>query len=136
MGERLVFLEVLASQVFLVRPEIWDPKDPKEQEEEGVRKVTEEKWDCQEEKEIRGKREKLEQRDLLGFLALKGNLGLLDLLDHLVLRVLLENFHYFLLTFFSKEIHLKPTEDQREKFGEILLMEKSNPVHKKTAMWT
>lgn len=74
-----MFLEVLVSQVFLVRPEIWDPKDSKEQEEEGVRRVTEEKWDYQEEKEIRVKREKLEQRDLLGFQALKGNLGLLDL---------------------------------------------------------
>jgi hypothetical protein len=78
-------------------------------------------------------RDHLDQRELM---VQQVQREIQDLLGHLVLQVLLENFHYFLQTFFSKEIHLKPTEDQREKFGEILLMEKSNPVHKKTAMWT
>ena len=49
------FLEVLGSQVFLARQEIWDPKDSKEQGEEEVKRVTEVRWDCQEEKEIRAK---------------------------------------------------------------------------------
>jgi hypothetical protein len=38
--------------------------------------------------------------------------------------------------FFSKEILLKPTEDQREMFEETTLMEKSNQDHRKTVMLT
>ena len=68
------FLEVLGSQVFLARQEIWDPKDSREQGEEEVKRVTEVKWDCQEEKEIRAKREKLELKDLLDSPVLKENL--------------------------------------------------------------
>lgn len=68
------FLEVLGSQVFLARQEIWDPKDSKEQGEEEVKRVTEVRWDCQEEKEIRAKREKSELKDLLDSPVLKENL--------------------------------------------------------------
>merc|ERR1719370_662052 len=142
---RLEFLEVLGSQVFLARQEIWDPKDSKEQGEEEVKRVTEVRWDCQEEKEIRAKREKsvlkgllvspvlkvhLDQKELMVQLDLKEILDLLDLL------VLLESFHYFHQIFSSKEILLKPTEDQREMFEETTLMEKSNQDHGKTAMLT
>merc|ERR1719206_1375774 len=67
-------LEDLGSQVFLAKQEIWDQKDSKEQGEGEVKRVTEVKWDCQEEKETREKREKLEQKDLLDFLVLKENL--------------------------------------------------------------
>jgi len=70
----LAFLEVLGSQEFLARQEIWDPKDSKERGEEEVRRVTEVRWDYQEEKEIREKREKLELKDLLDSLVLKENL--------------------------------------------------------------
>merc|ERR1712123_387391 len=114
----------------------------REPEEEGVRKDTEEKWDCQAERETRERRERLELKDLLDRLVQRELMvqpvqkETRDLLDHQVLQVLLGNFHCFLQISFSKEIHPKPTEDQREKFEEILLMEKLNHVHRKIAMLT
>ena len=59
---------------------------------------------------------------------------ILDLLARQALLVLLGSFRYFPLIFFSKEILLKPTEDQREMFEETILMEKSNQDHRKTVM--
>jgi len=75
----------------------------------------------------------LDQKELMVQLDLK---EILDLLDLQALLVPLESFHYFHQIFFSKEILLKPTEDQREMFEETTLMEKSNQDHRKTVMLT
>ena len=59
-----------------------------------------------------------------------------DHLDHLVLQFLLGNFHYSPQISFSKEIPLRPTEDQRGMSEETPLMEKLNLVHRRIAMLT
>lgn len=59
-----------------------------------------------------------------------------DHLDHLVQQVLLGNFHYSPRISFSKEIHLRPTEDQSEMSEETPQMEKLNLVHRRIAMLT
>jgi len=75
----------------------------------------------------------LDQKELMVQLDLR---EILDLLDPQALLVLLGSFHYFHQIFFSKEILLKPTEDQREMLEVTTRMEKSNQDHKKTAMLT
>jgi len=77
LQERLVCLGYLASLDLLEDLVPLDQRVLKDQEVAEARKVTEERWDFQAEKETKGKREKLEQKVLQDFQDQRANLVLL-----------------------------------------------------------